>query len=365
VQSRASKILRRTLVGGSLAAAVALGLWWASRTSDRLPVLWIATAALLGAVAEVVRMGSLRGRVPAAALIAPAAAVVLLQHAAARAARDPLHWRPFVDADPALASWMHVPHLGVDYAAALLLAVLVFGLERCLRRVQLDGPWARAAIWLTLGFLFLLVFRDYTQVRYFLLVSAAPVTLVALSTLPVVLASGEGRRDLVACAFLALWLVVPLPALWRVAHEWGLGALVALLVLSKIGDTAGYYDGNAIGRGHPFPKLSPGKTNEGCVASLVAGMLAGLVCVRVGLLPAEPWGLWGGLAAGAVVNVAAQAGDLLESWVKRRTGVKDSSTVFGPSGGMLDQVDSLLLSIPTAIVTWPWIFSSLPGTSAG
>lgn len=365
MQSRASKILRRTLVGGSLAATVALGLFWASRSPDRLPVLWIAALALFGAIFEVLRMGSLRGRVPDLALLAPAGVVVLLQDAAARAARDPLGWRAFIGSDPELADWMHEPHMGVDYAAALLVAVLVFGVLRCLARARLDGPLARAALCIAVGLLFLLVFRDYTQVRYFLLVSVLPITLVALSTLPVVLASRESRRDLVACTFLALWLVVPLPALWRVAHEWGLGALIALLVLSKIGDTAGYYVGNAIGRGHPFPKLSPGKTNEGCLASLAAGMLAGLVLVRTGLLPSEPLGLWGGVAAGAAVNVAAQAGDLLESWVKRRTGVKDSSTVFGPSGGMLDQVDSLLLSVPTAILVWPWIFSSLPGAPAG
>jgi phosphatidate cytidylyltransferase len=365
MQSRASKILRRTLVGGSLVVLVALGLAWASRTPDRLPVLWIASVALFGAIWEVVRMGSLRGRVPDLALLAPAGAVILLQDAAARAARDPRGWQAYIGSDPALADWTHAPRLWVDYAAALLVGLLVFGLLRCLRRARLDGTAARVALCLTLGVLFLLVFRDYTQVRYRLLVSVLPIALVTLSTLPVVLASREGRRDLVACAFLALWLIVPLPALWRVAHEWGLGALVALLVTSKIGDTAGYYVGNAIGRGHPFPRLSPGKTTEGCLASLAAGMLAGLACVSGGLLPAEPLGAWGGVAAGGAINVAAQAGDLLESWVKRRTGVKDSSSVFGPSGGVLDQVDSLLLSVPTAILVWPWIFSSLSGAPGG
>lgn len=53
--------------------------------------------------------------------------------------------------------------------------------------------------------------------------------------------------------------------------------------------------------------------------------------------------------------MAAQAGDLFESFVKRRVGVKDSSTWFGPSGGLLDQLDSLLFSIPMALVTWPFL----------
>jgi phosphatidate cytidylyltransferase len=55
------------------------------------------------------------------------------------------------------------------------------------------------------------------------------------------------------------------------------------------------------------------------------------------------------------VNLAAQAGDLLESWVKRKAGVKDSSGLFGPSGGLLDQLDSLLLAVPVALVAWPWL----------
>jgi phosphatidate cytidylyltransferase len=61
----------------------------------------------------------------------------------------------------------------------------------------------------------------------------------------------------------------------------------------------------------------------------------------------------GGLAAGAAVNLAAQAGDLLESWIKRGAGVKDSGTWFGPSGGVLDLVDSLLLAVPAALLVWP------------
>jgi len=66
-------------------------------------------------------------------------------------------------------------------------------------------------------------------------------------------------------------------------------------------------------------------------------------------------GVPGGLVVGALIHLAAQAGDLFESFVKRRVGVKDSSTWFGPSGGLLDQLDSLLFSIPMALVTWPFL----------
>jgi len=68
-----------------------------------------------------------------------------------------------------------------------------------------------------------------------------------------------------------------------------------------------------------------------------------------------PWsqGVLGGALAGLSLNLAAQAGDLFESGVKRRFGVKDSGALFGPSGGVLDVVDSLLATVPLALVVLP------------
>ncbi len=156
-------------------------------------------------------------------------------------------------------------------------------------------------------------------------------------------------------AGLAVWIAAALPALALIQSVWGFGALVSILVLSKIGDIAGYYVGNAIGKSHPFPKISPGKTTAGCVGSLLVGIAAGGLMAWCEYLPA---GVGAGFVAGALVNVAAQAGDLLESWVKRRAGVKDSGTWFGPSGGLLDLVDSLLLSVPAAMFLWPSLLAT-------
>jgi phosphatidate cytidylyltransferase len=91
----------------------------------------------------------------------------------------------------------------------------------------------------------------------------------------------------------------------------------------------------------------------------VAATALGGVLSATGVLPEGRFGVASGLAAGALLNVAAQSGDLLESWVKRRAGVKDSSTWFGPSGGLLDQLDSLLLSIPMSYLSWPFLFSEI------
>lgn len=158
-----------------------------------------------------------------------------------------------------------------------------------------------------------------------------------------------------------LWLCVPLACLYPVRSFGGVEALIALVILSKLGDVAGYYVGSLIGKTRPFPKLSPGKTTAGCVGSLVAGILAGVACQLGGLLPvgsASPFAGLGldwlvGAFAGATINLAAQGGDLYESFWKRQTGVKDSGDWFGPSGGVLDLVDSLLWSAPLAAITWP------------
>lgn len=187
------------------------------------------------------------------------------------------------------------------------------------------------------------------------------VTVTAWAVLHLFKRSGAaGAPPLGLSLALTAWIVLPLPSLLHIWWNYQAGGLVALILLCKLGDIAGYYVGNAIGKRHPFPNLSPGKTVAGCVASLVVGTLAGAGCVALGLLPEAHWGLVGGLVAGAVVNLAAQAGDLLESRVKRRAEVKDSGTWFGPSGGVLDLVDSLLLGVPAALLFWPLLFEA-PG----
>jgi phosphatidate cytidylyltransferase len=156
--------------------------------------------------------------------------------------------------------------------------------------------------------------------------------------------------------FLALWLLPPLFALVPIEREWGTQGLAVLLVLAKVGDNAAYFVGRSIGKRHPFPHISPGKTVAGCVASLLAGIAAGALVLPFTLGEQDARGFLLGAALGALLNLAAQAGDLSESWVKRRAGVKDSSSLLGPSGGVLDVVDSLLLASPVALLAWSWVY---------
>jgi len=127
-----------------------------------------------------------------------------------------------------------------------------------------------------------------------------------------------------------------------------------LMVCVWSGDIAALYIGRAFGRHKLAPRISPGKTWEGSIASILGSLLAaGLVIWAGDILTArgnlilhitEP--IWQTLTLAAVLNIAAQLGDLLESAVKRGAGVKDSGTMLPGHGGILDRIDALLVAAP-------------------
>ena len=149
-----------------------------------------------------------------------------------------------------------------------------------------------------------------------------------------------------------------LPAIVLVAHlappggSWntsvgvfglGSGAAWALtLVLVVWGyDTGAYMTGRLIGRRHMLDHISPSKTIEGLAGGLIlATIAAGVGAALIGLEP------WHPLVIGPVVGVAAQAGDLAESMLKRAAGRKDSGDLVPGHGGILDRIDSFLFAAP-------------------
>ncbi len=135
----------------------------------------------------------------------------------------------------------------------------------------------------------------------------------------------------------------------------GASLVVFLLCAVWAGDIVALYVGRMWGRRKMAPSLSPNKTWAGAIGS-VAGSVAvtGLLLAVSNLLAQwnfarlsfadEAWWYW--LALAAVVNVAAQVGDLTESALKRSAGVKDSGSLLPGHGGMLDRIDALLLAAP-------------------
>ena len=134
-----------------------------------------------------------------------------------------------------------------------------------------------------------------------------------------------------------------------------LPSLLFVVLVCKGGDIGAYVTGVAFGRHKLIPHISPGKTVEGALGSAAfsVGLALALRDPVLGLTPPEGTGdmvsvtlsWWAAILVGIALNAATQIGDLIESLLKRRCGVKDSSSLLPAHGGILDLLDSLLFSI--------------------
>jgi len=125
------------------------------------------------------------------------------------------------------------------------------------------------------------------------------------------------------------------------------------LVVAVLGvwayDTGAYFTGRAIGGPRFLTSISPSKTWAGAVGGLLAATaVVALLLAGLGRLPGEA------LLLGPLIAIAAQAGDLAESMLKRAAGAKESGTLFPGHGGILDRVDSLLFAGP---VVYLYVFT--------
>jgi phosphatidate cytidylyltransferase len=173
-----------------------------------------------------------------------------------------------------------------------------------------------------------------------------------------------------ASAFAFAYIALPLAMLVQLRQQWA-GAFLILYLLLVVwsGDIFAYFVGKAIGRHLMAPRISPKKTWEGAIASLIASMAIGgslfyyssqvsttflqwgLIQRRDGMFGLEKPALVPILVLTAILNIAAQLGDLVESLIKRGAGVKDSGAILPGHGGMLDRIDALLFAAP---VLWVW-----------
>ncbi|MGH9510204.1 MAG: phosphatidate cytidylyltransferase [Terriglobales bacterium] len=175
--------------------------------------------------------------------------------------------------------------------------------------------------------------------------------------------------------FGVLYISIALLCLWLLWAGTAFGSLLIffLLVVVWSGDISAYYVGKNFGRRKLAPRISPGKTWEGAVASFVISVSLG-TWILVSLeplyfwlysyalvppagfagwgspMPNYPW--WFAVAASAVVNIAAQLGDLVESALKRSANVKDSGAILPGHGGLLDRIDALLFAGPAAMLVF-------------
>lgn len=153
-------------------------------------------------------------------------------------------------------------------------------------------------------------------------------------------------RDFGAAAFLVIYLPLTLSfTMLMLRRDDGAYWVVAFVTTVALIDSAGYLFGRVFGKHKLAPGVSPKKTWEGLLASILIGTLSA-VAFTVLLLGGQ-W--WVGLILAAAIILAAVFGDLAESLIKRDLGIKDMSKLLPGHGGMMDRLDSLL---PSALMTY-------------
>lgn len=167
--------------------------------------------------------------------------------------------------------------------------------------------------------------------------------------------SGAAAVRGVPAAVLGVALLIPAwhALVWIHGQPGGAWLLVAVFVLTWASDVGAYFAGRLFGRRKLAPRTSPGKTVEGAVGGLGVTLVAAWVLAVV--LPVSlPGGvsLW---VLACVTFAASVLGDLLESMIKRRCGVKDSGTLLPGHGGVLDRIDSLTATAPVFAAGLLWL----------
>ncbi len=134
-------------------------------------------------------------------------------------------------------------------------------------------------------------------------------------------------------AFLVLLRFMPDGASW----------LLLLTLITAGSDTGAYYAGRAFGVEKLCPNISPGKTINGAIGGVFTAVGAAVLFASFLLPEVSSFKI---ALASAILALIGIAGDLTESIIKRGTGIKDSGTILGGHGGLLDRIDSLLLTAP-------------------
>lgn len=137
------------------------------------------------------------------------------------------------------------------------------------------------------------------------------------------------------------------PAQLTQLDHWGAFTVIAILATIWMCDTAAYFGGRAMGRHKLFPRVSPNKTWEGAIWGFLAA-LAVMAGAKFTVL--DYLALHQALVIGAMVGTLGQAGDLVESLLKRDAGVKDSSTLLPGHGGVFDRFDSFIFVSPAVFL---------------
>ncbi|PYX30935.1 MAG: hypothetical protein DMG80_11215 [Acidobacteria bacterium] len=265
--------------------------------------------------------------------------------------------------------------MAIVAGAVALLAVAEF--LKLASHYGVQPLWQATYVYVVLFFLFVIVAStnqvplvETTAMIYGLALAVAVAPFVFLTIAMRRSELATGYPSAAAAMFAFSYIAIPMALLVQIRQQPA-GAILVIYTMLVVwaGDIFAYFVGKAVGRHRMAPEVSPKKTWEGAVASVLASVLvgtlwfqhgaaistwlmqAGLIQRRDGMFGLQQPGLWTVVVLSAVVNIAAQLGDLVESLIKRGAGVKDSGAILPGHGGMLDRVDAMLFAVP---VVWAW-----------
>jgi phosphatidate cytidylyltransferase len=166
--------------------------------------------------------------------------------------------------------------------------------------------------------------------------------ILALGVFVVALVSSE-QRGWIALGLCYVSAALFASVLVRLDQVWGLAALMLVLLIVWATDIGGYFAGRGLGGPKLWPRVSPKKTWAGAIGGFVASLVVATGFAALGFGKLIPL-----LLLAAVISIVSQFGDLFESAVKRKFGVKDSSHIIPGHGGLLDRLDGFVFAVVVA-----------------
>ncbi|MEX0365705.1 MAG: phosphatidate cytidylyltransferase [Ruegeria sp.] len=163
-----------------------------------------------------------------------------------------------------------------------------------------------------------------------------PVFRLPILVAPALVGAGQVSRHRVLYGVFALWIAAAGLGFIAIRETMGFGWMLWLISVVVATDVAGYFAGKAIGGPKFWPRISPKKTWAGTAGGWVAAALVGTAfAIQAGF--GVPF-----VVVSVLASMASQAGDIAESAVKRKLGVKDSSNLIPGHGGFLDRFDGMM-----------------------
>jgi len=228
---------------------------------------------------------------------------------------------------------------GGELFAAAMIGFACVGMSELFRMARDARPFELVGYAAAAGLVVAAFYGTHFQL-VIALAAAIPAVFLAALARP----DRDGVTVAIALTILGIvWIAIPFAhaVLLRELPDHGAALLVDVLVATFVADTAAYAGGRLFGRHRLAPALSPNKTLEGLAFGFLGGTMgfwfAGLY---------QDW-LPGidALLMGMAVAALAPVGDLFESMIKRDLRIKDSGTIFGPHGGLLDRLDAVMFTV--------------------